>query len=381
MRIFVLGTRGFPDVQGGIERHCEELYPRLVEHGCQVTVLTRSGYISQDKRVWKNKGVNFIHVWAPRNKYLEALTHTFVGIIIARLHSPDIVHIHAVGPSVFVPFARILGLRVVMTHHGPDYLRKKWGGFAKFILRLGEYLGVCYANHVIAVSENVGQDLKKRFRSVHISYIPNGVSIPSKRAKNRVLCEFGLESRKFIFTACRFVPEKGLHNLIAAYSSLRQPKFKLVIAGDADHETIYSKRIKNHAKQDNNVVLTGFLTRTQLSAFYSNAVLFVLPSYYEGLPIALLEAMSYNLPVLVSDIAATREIPLPAYRYFPVHDRKMLAEKIIELSDRPLSPKEVNANRKLIQERYNWQKIAEQTRFVYGEVCRPRSMFKILTPL
>ncbi|MGB3339934.1 MAG: glycosyltransferase family 4 protein [bacterium] len=374
MKIFVLGTRGFPDVQGGIERHCEELYPRLVRFGCQVTVLTRSGYIFKDKRIRENQGVNFIHVWAPRNKYLEALSHTFFGIIIARIHSPDIVHIHAVGPSVLVPFARILGFRVIMTHHGPDYLRKKWGGFAKFILRLGEYLGVRYAEHVIAVSKTVGVELRKRFKGARISYIPNGVNIPKKSTNNRVLEEFGLKPQQFIFTACRFVPEKGLHDLITAYSSLNQPKFKLVIAGDADHETIYSKKIKNCAKQNNNVVMTGFLNHAQLSAFYANAKLFVLPSYYEGLPIALLEAMSYNVPVLVSDIKATREIPLPEYRYFPVHDRKILAEKITELSNHPLSMKEVNANRKIIRENYNWQKIAEQTRFVYGKVCNPRSL-------
>jgi glycosyltransferase involved in cell wall biosynthesis len=374
MKIFVLGTRGFPDVQGGIEKHCEELYPRLVKFGCQVTVLTRSGYISKHKPIREHQGVKFIHVWAPHNKYLEALSHTFFGIIIARIHSPDIVHIHAVGPSVLVPFARILGFRVIITHHGPDYLRKKWGGFAKFILRLGEYLGVRYADHVIVVSKTVGAELRKRFKSARISYIPNGVNIPRKSANKRVLEEFGLKPQQFIFTACRFVPEKGLHDLITAYSSLGQPKFKLVIAGDADHETIYSKKIKNHAKQNNNVVMTGFLNHAQLSVFYTNARLFVLPSYYEGLPIALLEAMSYNVPVLVSDIKATREIPLPEYRYFPVHNRKILVEKITELSKQPLSIKEINANRKIIQENYNWQKIAEQTRFVYGKVCSSRSV-------
>jgi len=369
MRIFVLGTRGFPDVQGGIEKHCEKLYPRLTRSGCQVTVLTRSSYIAKNKRVRGYQGINFMHVWAPRNRYLEALSHTFLGIIIARIHSPDIVHIHAIGPALLVPIARILGLRVIMTHHGPDYLRKKWGAFAKFILRLGEYLGVRYADHVIAVSKSVGVELKKRFRKQHIVYIPNGVDIPKRPENSDMLKEFGLMPRQFIFAACRFVPEKGLHNLIAAYSSLSQPKFKLAIAGDADHETLYSKRIKNDAAQNNNVVMTGFLNNTQLAVFYTNASLFVLPSFYEGLPIVLLEAMSYNVPVLVSDITATREIPLPEYRYFPVHDKKILAKKIMALSNRPLSVKEVDANRKTIEEKYNWQKIAEQTILVYRRVC------------
>jgi starch synthase len=369
MKIFVLGTRGFPDVQGGIEKHCEKLYPRLARSGCQVTVLARSSYIAKDKRVREYQGINCMHVWAPRNKYLEALSHTLLGIIIARIKSPDIVHIHAIGPALLVPIARILGLRVILTHHGPDYLRKKWGIFAKFILRLGEYLGVRYADHVIAVSKSVDIELKKRFKKKDIVYIPNGVDIPERPKNSDMLKKFGLKPRKFIFTACRFVPEKGLHNLIAAYSSLSQPRFKLVIAGDADHETPYSKGIKNGAAQNNNVIMTGFLNNSQLAVFYTNASLFVLPSFYEGLPIALLEAMSYNVPVLVSDITATREIPLPEYRYFPVNDKKILAEKITALSIRPLSVKEINANRKTIQEKYNWQKIAEQTTLAYKRIC------------
>lgn len=370
MKIFVLGTRGFPDVQGGIEKHCEELYPRLVEYGCHVTVLTRSGYIARDKRILGKKGIRFIHVWAPHSKYLEALTHTFFGIIIAWFHSPDIVHIHAVGPSVLIPLAKILGLKVIMTHHGPDYLRKKWGRFAKFILRLGEFFGVSYADYVISVSKTVLSMLRKKYRKPRIAYIPNGVNIPKESAGSKVLAEFGLKPRQFIFTACRFVPEKGLDNLIAAYSSIDNPDFKLVIAGDADHETVYSRKIKKDAAQNKNVVMTGFLNHKRLSAFYANTRLFILPSYYEGLPIALLEAMSYGIPVLVSDIPATREICLPEYRYFPVDDTNILTEKILDLSNRPRSKSEVNTNRKIIEEKYNWQRIAGQTKLIYERVHR-----------
>ena len=368
MRVFVLGTRGFPDIQGGIEKHCEKIYPRLVKLGCHITVLTRTPYIPRNKRNVESQGVRFIHVWTPRNKYLEAIIHTFVGIVITRLQSPDIVHFHAVGPSLFIPLAKLLGLRVVMTHHGPDYLRVKWGCFAKFILRLGEFLGVTFANHVITVSKTVRTLLTRKYQTGRVGYIPNGVDLPERSINSKMLAKFNLEPQKFVFTACRFVPEKGLHDLITAYSKLTNPGFKLVIAGDADHETAYSRKIKEFAAGIKGVVMTGFLNRKQMSEFYANAKLFVLPSYYEGLPIALLEAMSHDLPVLVSDIPATREIPLPEYRYFPARDTVFLAKKISELFDRPPSKKEVAANRKTISKNYNWQIIAQKTCAVYRQV-------------
>lgn len=368
MRIFVLGTRGFPDIQGGIEKHCENIYPQLTKLGCQITVLTRTPYIPRNRRILENQGVRFIHVWTPRRKYLEAIIHTFLGIIIARTKSPDIIHFHAVGPSLFIPLAKLLGLRVVMTHHGPDYLRVKWGCFAKFILRLGEFLGVTFADYVIAVSKTVKTVLTRKYRSGRVEYIPNGVNIPEKLRNSKMLAKFDLEPQKFIFTACRFVPEKGLHDLITAYSRISKPGFKLVIAGDADHETAYSRKIKESAAQNKGVVMTGFLNRIQISEFYANAKLFVLPSYYEGLPIALLEAMSYNLPVLVSDIPATREIPLSEYRYFPAGNTVLLAKKISELFNCPFSKREVAANRKIISENYNWQIIAQKTCAVYRQV-------------
>jgi glycosyltransferase involved in cell wall biosynthesis len=368
MRVFVLGTRGFPDIQGGIEKHCENIYPQLTKLGCHITVLTRTPYIPRNRRILENQGVRFIHVWTPRNKYLEAIIHTFLGIIIARIKSPNIVHFHAVGPSLFIPLAKLLGLRVVMTHHGPDYLRVKWGCFAKFILRLGEFLGVTFADHVIAVSKTVKALLTRKYRPRRVEYIPNGVDIPEKLRNSKMLAEFDLEPQKFIFTACRFVPEKGLHDLITAYSRIGKPGFKLVIAGDADHETAYSRKIKESAAGIKGVVMTGFLNCKQMSEFYANAKLFVLPSYYEGLPIALLEAMSYGLTLLVSDIAANREIPLAEPNYFPAGDVDALSEKIVELFVKKVPEEERRRNKQILAKNYNWQIIAQKTCAVYRQV-------------
>lgn len=386
MKIVVLGTRGFPDIQGGVEKHCENLSPRLVEKGCEVTVFTRAPYCGASVREFK--GVKLIPLSCPRNKFLEAFVHTFYGIFAAKRLNPDILHIHAVGPSLFVPLARILGLKVVMTHHGPDYMRKKWNIFAKIILRLGECLGVWCANEVICVSESAAHNIRVKYRR-GVAAIPNGVVISEGRGQSSkngdsllsILGKYGLEKGKYILAVGRFVPEKGFGDLIDAWKG-QSPKsgdshygdshcdWKLVIAGDADHEDKYSRGLKIKAKENANIALTGFLSGQPLAQLYSHAGLFVLPSYYEGLPIALLEAMSYGLSCIASDIPANREVGLTVDRFFKAGDIEALAAKINEfMKIGPLGGKERDAQMRLIREKYDWNKIAEATLGVYKSLC------------
>jgi len=367
MKIAVVGTRGFPGVQGGVEKHCEELYPRLVKLGCDVLVFTRTPYISSEERLKEWKGVKFFHLWCPRKKSLEAITHTFLAVFLAKKWKPDILHIHAIGPSLVAPFARALGLKVIMTHHGPDYERAKWGNLAKRVLKMGEKRGVIYSNRIIAISKGIKEHIKAKFGKEAV-FIPNGVYIPEIISPGEELKRWGLKPKGYVFTACRFVPEKGLHDLIEAYRQLKNPTFKLVIAGDADHETSYSRKLKKLASETPGVVLTGFVSGKRLGELFSNAGLFVLPSYYEGLPIALLEALSYGLPVLVSDISQHKELPLEEYRYFQKGNVNDLAEKLVELFNVGISEEEKDKYFSLIRECYNWDKIAEKTLKVYKEV-------------
>lgn len=366
LRVFVIGTRGFPGVQGGVEKHCEELFPRLVGLGVDVTVFTRTPYLTKPyKREWK--GVKFINLWCPRRKSLEAITHTLLGVLLAKFKSPDIIHFNAIGPSLLIPLARLLRLKVVMTHHGPDYERAKWGWLAKKVLRLGERWGCKYANEIIAISSGIKNHVKEKFgREAHL--IPNGVYIPTKREATGYIESLGLTPRKYILAVARFVPEKGLHNLLTAYSKV-DTDWQLAIAGDADHETEYSRNLKMMAKNTKNVVLTGFITGEPLEELYSHAGLFVLPSYYEGLPIALLEALSYGLSVLVSEIAPNREVELEEERYFPVGNETELAKRLkFWIEGGPLLGKEQAKQLAVVRHRYDWDKIAEETLKVYEAV-------------
>jgi glycosyltransferase involved in cell wall biosynthesis len=365
MKIVVLGTRGFPNVQGGVEKHCEKLYPCLVKLGAQVTVLTRKPYI--DPEVKSYLGVSLIPISCPKQKFLEAIVHTFKGVWAAKRLKPDILHVHAVGPSLMITLARLLGLKVVMTHHGPDYERKKWNVIAKTVLKLGEWAGCRFANQVIVISQTIAKQVKTKYNRETI-IIPNGVNIPQISNTDEALRKFGLEKGKYILAVGRFVPEKGFHDLIEAYSKCKSP-YKLVIVGDADHEDEYSRKLKDQAGDVSNIVLTGFLTGQELFELYSHAGLFILPSYYEGLPIVLLEAMSYGLSCVVSDIPANREVPLSQERYFKPGDIDQMGQRIQEFVLKPFMEEDRKKQVELIKQSYNWDKIAVQTQQVYSTIC------------
>jgi glycosyltransferase involved in cell wall biosynthesis len=367
MKIIVIGTRGFPDAQGGIEKHCQNLYPRLVAMGCEVIVLSRAPYTGKSSYFYK--GVSVIPLPCPKHKCLEALVHTWRAIWKAKDLGCDLLHIHAIGPSLLSPMARWLGLKVVITHHGPDYERQKWKFWGKWVLRLGERWGVSHAHAIIAVSQTIGQLVREKFgRSVTV--IPNGVFIKKPLSEEGTLERFGLKSERYILAVGRFVPEKGFQDLVACYHYLALEgvqEWKLVIVGDADHEDEFSRSLEQRASHMRGVVLTGRQGGSALETLYSQAALFVLPSYHEGLPIVLLEALSYGRSCLASDIPANREVPLAQDRYFtPGHITgmaskiKQFLKKADTIEDRQLRIQAVRTN-------YDWGRIARMTLSVYRE--------------
>lgn len=366
MKIAVLGTRGFPQIQGGVEAHCENLYPRIAEKGNEVIVFTRKPYVTYPHPVFQQ--VKLVPLSCPKNKFLEAFLHTFIGVFAAKKIKADVLHIHAIGPCLFVPLARLLGLKVIITHHGPDYQRKKWGLPAKMILKTGEFLGVTFADKIITISNPIAESIKNKFKKFAL-IIPNGVVLPEIIETREILKKYSLEKGNYILAVGRFVPEKGFHDLIEAFGRLQatsdKPQVKLVIAGAADHEDEYSKNLKAQAEKNKDIILTGFLTGDSLKELYANAGIFILSSYYEGLPIVLLEAMSYGLSCLASDIPANREVSLARERFFKPGDIKAIAGKLKEFINKPLSQQDKEKQVARIAEKYNWDKIADETLRVY----------------
>lgn len=362
MRITVLGTRGIPDILGGVESHCEELYPRIIKNGkLNILLIRRTSYIRQPLN--RYKGIRLIDIYSPKIKSLEAIVHTFLGIIYARLNKTKILHIHAIGPAILIPFAKLLGLKVVMTHHGPDYDRLKWGKVAKWILQKGEKFGVKYADKVIVISNVIKSLIKEKYNREDCELIYNGVSFPKLDIESDYLDTLNLVSKKYIIAVGRFVEEKGFHDLINAFYELNQKEYKLVLVGDADHKTRYSQELKKLAL-DKGIIMSGFIKGRELNQIFSHAALFVMPSYHEGLPIALLEAMSYNLDILVSDIPANIEVNLEVSDYFSTANIPDLVDKLSE----KLKGVQKRDFSTIIKEKYNWDKIALQTINVYDQI-------------
>jgi glycosyltransferase involved in cell wall biosynthesis len=360
IHIIVVGTRGIPCIAGGVETICEELYPRIVNLGCAITVIRRSSYVDEKNKIIIYKGVKLIDIFSTKLKSLEAIIHTLISVVYARWEGCNILHIHTIGPSLLTPLAKIMGLKVVVTSQGPDYDRQKWGWFAKFILKFAERCGVKYADKYIVISNVVKNIIEQNYKRFDCIVIHNGVNIPTPSHETEYITSLGLIKNKYIVGVARFVEEKGFHDLIEAYSKIFTKDDKLVLVGDATHETKYSKYLIKYAK-DTGVILTGFIKGDKLNQIYSHAKLFVLPSYHEGLPLALLEAMSFNLDVLVSNIPAHLEVDLGQDCYFETGEVEDLAKKIeLKLSH----PTKVNYL-DIIRDKYNWEKIANETVKVY----------------
>lgn len=371
IRVAWLGLRGFPNVQGGVETHAEHLCPLLAELGCEVEVITRSPY--QPREVGESwRGVRFHRLWAPHSKGLEAVLHTFLGVLYAGLVSrPDVLHIQAIGPALMVPLARLLGLRVVVTHHGPDYDRQKWGRFAKLVLRLGERFGMRWSNGRIVISEVIRRLVRVK-HGRESTLIPNGVVLPEMPGTLGALALFGLEPGKYVLLVSRLVPEKRHLDLIAAFQRAALPGWKLAIVGASDHPDAYVREVLESAASTPGVVCTGLQTGLALRELYAHAGIFVLPSSHEGLPIAMLEALSYGLPVVASDIPANLEVGLAFEHYFPLGDVDALAVRLADYASRPSTDEVRKARRAWVSERFDWHEIARQTMAVYLAICAPR---------
>jgi glycosyltransferase involved in cell wall biosynthesis len=361
--ICFIGLRGVPNVMGGVESHCQALlsrFSRTTPH--EFTVLSRSPYAPHRTVPWERVRVE--PLWSVRNKYLEAALHTWLGVTYAAMKlRPQLMHIHAIGPALFAPWAKLFGIRVVVTHHGQDYNRSKWNALAKWALRTGENLAVRFADEVIVVSPSVAEGLRKRHpkRADRIRYIPNGADPfvrPLPDSERTTLDRFGLAGGDYVLAVGRLVPEKGFHDLIAAHRASKTPT-KLVIAGGADHQDAYASDLLAQAGE--RIIFTGALGRADLNALYANASLFVLPSYHEGLPISALEAIEAGAPVLLSDIKPNLDIDLPTAHYFPVGDCAALTQRLD-------APHRGYAADRTIMAKFNWDAIADETRGVYERV-------------
>lgn len=350
---------------GGVETHCEELLPRIAELApdLSIEVVGRKAFIPSAP--YDYRGIHVTGTSAPSGASTEAIVATLFAVLHAARRSRAI-HIHAIGPALMAPLARLLGLKVVMTHHGDDYDRAKWGKFAKAMLRLGERLGVGYAHQVIAVAPTLAERLKAQFpaRASRIHYIPNGApDLPDDLSGYEVLARFGLEPRSYILALGRLVPEKGFDQLVRAFRASKDRR-KLVIVGSDIHGSAFSRDLLQQA--DSQVRFLGAQPRSVIRRLYEQADLFVLPSLHEGLPIAALEAAACGTPMLLSDIVPNRDLGLEPRNYFPAGDEAALAAAL----RRDSADYAYDVER--MRDAFDWNRIAERTLGVYRAALSKR---------
>lgn len=360
MKLAIIGQKGIPSRTGGVEIHVEEIASRLASYGENVTVYCRESYC--EEKYDKYKGINLKYIPSIRTKHLDAITYTFLATIDAIKSKSDVIHYHALGPSLLSFIPRIFGKKVIVTSHGLDWKRKKWGIIGRLALKLGEIASIKFPHKTISVSENMLRYYENKYKNSDITYIPNGIDEKKNLVPNKIKEKFNLEKDQYILFLARLVPEKGAHYLIDAFKNLETSK-KLVISGGSSHSDDYVNELKEKAKDNPNIIFTGFVTGNLIDELFTNAYLYVLPSEVEGLPISLLEAMAYGQACLVSDIEENLEVVEKNAISFKSKDTLDLEKQLKTLiSDEELVNKYKSASKKFILKKYNWDDVAIKTR-------------------
>lgn len=365
LRIAFLGMKCMPALgQGGVEVVVEELSTRMAKMGHQVTCYNRSGKQGGKKGLTTYKGVRIVNVPTIDKRGLAAMSASTMAAIRAAFGPYDVVHFHAEGPCAMLWLPKLMGKRCIATIHGLDHQRAKWGKLASTYIMLGEKCAVRFADEVIVLSKGV-QDYFQKTYGRKTKFIPNGVNRPKLHEADLIRKKYGLEKDGYILFLARLVPEKGLNYLIQAYRHVQTDK-KLVIAGGTSDTDQFVKELKALAAGDDRILFTGFVRGQMLEELYSNAYLYTLPSDLEGMPLSLLEAMSYGNCCLVSDIAECTEVVEDKAMVFLQGNVEDLREKLQTACDREELVQGYKKDAaEFICGKYDWDEVVEETVKLY----------------
>lgn len=373
LRIAMIGHKRIPSREGGVEIVVEELSVRMAQKGHRVEAYNRYGHHVSGKKYddeygWKGrkyyKGVRVRIIPTFQSSSLNAIVYSFLATLRALFTKYDVLHYHAEGPCAMLWIPKMFGKRVVVTIHGLDWQRAKWGNFASRVIKFGEKMAARHADEVIVLSRNVQQYFKEKYGR-EVTYIPNGINRPERRKADLIREKYGLEKDGYFLFLARIVPEKGLHYLIEAYQKLDTDK-KLVIAGGNSQAVEYMEQIHEMAAKDDRILMTDFVQGQTLEELYSNAYAFVLPSDVEGMALSLLEAMSYGNCCLVSDICENTEVVEDQALHFRKGDVKDLWEKLQYLLEHPDTVERLRSgSADFICGKYNWDEVVDETLRLY----------------
>ncbi len=362
----------FPPVTGGVAAYVYNISEKLAQRGHKVTVITRGSW----SRTYHAR-VGNIDVYRVRFIPLYPFHLQPHGFYIKQLLSSlesnfDVLHLH----SPLIPFIRT-SLPMVVTEHGTvkgfidnldliDSYSLVGKTFRKMYVSIDRKI-VESADKVIAVSKACAQELREWYGlKKDIEVIYNGVDtkffIPGNRNHNQA----------YILYSGSLITKKGLPDLIrsATYICQEYPDMKFILAGDGPLE----KQLKGLVHQldlDNNFSFVGYINRDKLLSYYQNAAVCVLPSYHEGLPTVLLEAMACGIPTVATSVAGNSEVVKDGETGFlvPPKEPKRLAEAILTLLGDNKLRREMGINaRKQAEESYDWEVIISKIERCYSSV-------------
>ena len=370
LKIAMLGHKRIPSNEGGVEVVVEALCARMAALGHSVTCYNRAGHhVSGAEHELPAgsvyRGIRLVTVPTLERKGFAAVISSFFAAVRSAFGSYDVVHIHAEGPAFFCWLPKLFGKRVIVTVHGLDWQREKWnGGIASKFIHLGERVAVRFADEIIVLSENVRQYFLDTYGRA-TRFIPNGVSAPTLESPRLIADKWGLQKDGYILYLGRIVPEKGETYLIEAFKQVKTDK-KLVIAGGSSDTERYLRQLQNLAAGDDRILFTGFVQGKLRDELYSNAYVYTLPSDLEGMPLSLLEAMSYGNCCLVSDIPECAEVVEDKAVLFRKSDVDNLRQKLQTLCDQPEMAAQYKANAaQFILNKYGWDDVVDKTLSLY----------------
>lgn len=369
LRIAMLGHKRIPSREGGIEIVVEELATRMAKKSHSVTCYNRKGHNVAGSefdgtKLKTYKGVTLQEVFTIDKRGLAAMTASVSASLRAALGNYDVVHIHAEGPAFMCWLPKLFGKKVIVTVHGLDHQRAKWGKFASWYIRSGEKNAVRFADEIIVLSKGV-QDYFQNTYGRTTRFIPNGVNKAKPRKARQITEKWGLTKDSYILYLGRIVPEKGERYLIEAFKQTKTDK-KLVIAGGSSDTQVFMDELKSLAKDDDRIIFTGFVQGEILEELYSNPYIYTLPSDLEGMPLSLLEAMSYGNCCLTSDIPECAEVVEDKALLFRKSDVSDLKAKLQNACDHPEMVETYKAQaEEFICRKYNWDDVVEKTLKLY----------------
>lgn len=374
----MIGHKRIPSREGGVEIVVEQLAKRMVNQGHQVYAYNRKGHhVSGDtnndlKEQKVYEGINIITVPTFENKSLNAFVYSVLSTLHAVCHRYDVIHFHASGSCAMIPLAKLCGIRTVATIHGLDSQRAKWGGFASKYLQFGERMAAKYADEIIVLSEGNRQYYLDMYNR-ETTLVPNGIDKQEIKEAKSITDKYGLEKDSYILFLARIVPEKGLHYLIEAFKQIDTNK-KLAIVGGTSHSSEYVDSIVKLAEGDDRIIFLGFQQGEVLQELFSNAYTYVLPSDVEGMPISLLEAMSYGNCCLVSDIIENASVVEDKGVTFKKGDVEDLGNNLVKLLENPtLVNKYKEDASDFVTAKYNWDDVVKRTMDLYSKKSKAKS--------